>query len=337
MIGGLFDIQWCLNQLDKNGDPLTKLNATIDWEQFRSIVDIVRNKARKNNAGPRGYDSILLLKMLILQSLYNLSDDQTEFQIIDRLSFRRFLGLSIGDQVPDATTLWLFREELKEANLVKKLFKQFDTFLRTNGFVAKKGQIVDASIINVPKQRNSREENEAIKKGEIPDIWSEKKKSQKDTDARWTKKRNKSYFGYKNHIQVDAKHKFIRSYSVTDASVYDINVFEELLDEENSSRDIWADSAYRSKEKIKILKQRNFREHIQRKGAKHVKLGKHEKRGNRTRAKTRCRVEHIFGFQTQKAGNTILRSIGLLRARLKVGLRNLSYNLDRYAMLKLAS
>ncbi len=336
MIHGFFDVQFRLNKIDTNGDPLIKLNKTINWKLFLPTVNTVRDKERKG-VGPKGYDSILLLKMLILQSLYNLSDDQIEYQVLDRLSFMRFLGLSIGDKVPDATTLWRFREALKEAKLIKTLFKQFDIFLRQNGFEAKKGQIIDASIVNVPKQRNSREDNDKIKEGTMPKGWSENKSRQKDVDARWTKKRNTSYFGYKNHIQTDVKYKFIRDFCVTNASVYDINVFEELLDIENSNRDVFADSAYRSEKKLKYLKHRDFREHIQRKGARYVKLGKHEKRGNRTRAKTRCRVEHVFGFQKQKAGNMILRSIGLLRARLKIGLRNLAYNLDRYAMLKLAS
>lgn len=337
MIDGFFDVSFRLKKIDSTGDPLTKLNETIDWELFRPIVNKVRDKERKGNAGPKGYNSILLLKMLVLQSLYNLSDDQIEYQVLDRLSFMRFLGLSIGDKVPDATTVWRFREALKEANLVKQLFQQFDLFLRQQGFEARKGQIVDASIIQIPKQRNSREDNDKLKKGQVPDDWSKNKREQKDVDARWTRKHNISYFGYKNHIQVDVKHKLIRDYSVTHAAVHDSKVFAELLDEQNSSRDVWADSAYRSKEQLKNLEQHGFREHLQRKGVRYLQLTTREKKGNRTRAKTRCRIEHVFGTQTQKSGNTILRSIGLYRARIKIGLRNLSYNLDRYALLKHAS
>ena len=131
---------------------------------------------------------------------------------------------------------------------------------------ARKEQMVDASIVAVPKQRNSREENKRINQGEIPEDWREEKKRQEDTDARWTKKNGKNYYGYKNHIDVDVKHKPIRSYEVTSASVHDSQVFETLLDEHNSSRDVWADSAYRSEEKLRELKKRKFREHLQRKG-----------------------------------------------------------------------
>ena len=181
----------------------------------------------------------------------------------------RFLGLSLGDDVPDAKTIWLFREQLTEAGVIEKAFEQFETYLCEQGFSARKGQIVDASIVPVPKQRNSREENQRIKQGEIPEDWSEQKKRQKDTDARWTKKNGQNYYGYKNHIDVDVKHKLIRSYEVTPASVHDSQVFEDLLDEDNSSRDVWADSAYRSEEKLKELKKRKYREHLQRKGCRH--------------------------------------------------------------------
>lgn len=331
---GLFDLHIRFDRIDnRESDPLSKLNRVIDWEMFRPTLEPVFEKERKSNAGAKGFDKVMLFKCLILQSLYNLSDEALEFQILDRLSFTRFLGIEIGGKVPDATTIWRFREELVEAGVVKRLFKKFDSFLRDNGFQARCGQIIDASIINVPKQRNSRDENKRIKQGEVPEDWSQTKKRQKDTDARWTKKNGKSFFGYKNHISIDAKHKLIRDYAVTDAAVHDSQVFEELLDEDNSSRDIWTDSAYRSEEKLAELKKRGYREHLQRKGCRHRKLTEREKQGNRTRAKIRARIEHIFGVQAQKAGNLLLRTIGIIRAQVKIGLRNLAYNLDRYGTL----
>jgi len=330
---GLFDWQTRFEQLDNGGDPLVKLNEIVNWQQFRKTLEKVRDKNRKSNAGRKPFDVILMYKIMILQSLYNLSDDQIEFQIRDRLSFMRFLGLGIGDTVPDAKTVWLFREQLTQAKLVKKLFKQFDEFLRKNGFSAKKGQIVDASIVSAPKQRNSRDENKSIKDGDVPDDWTENKKRQKDTDARWIKKNGINQFGYKNHIDIDVKHKMIRNYEVTPASVYDSDVFEELLDENNSSKDVWADSAYGSKEKRDAIKQQGFRDNIQRKGCRYKKLSKRQIDGNYKRAKVRCRVEHVFGVQTMRAGSLIIRTIGIARAKAKIGLRNLAYNIDRYCLL----
>ena len=333
---GFFDFDERLHKIDKKGDPLTKINGVIDWEVFRPPLEKARDKGCQTNVGPKGYDVILLFKILILQSLYNLSDEVTEFQILDRHSFGRFLGLHISSKVPDATTLWLFREDLGKAGIIKELFATFDTQLNANGFMAMKGQIVDASIVNVPKQRNSREENARIKEGESPEGWSENKRRQKDVDARWTKKNGKSYYGYKNHISVDVKHKLIRDYAVTDASQHDSKVFEEIL-AENTSKDVWADSAYRSAERLEKLGANRYREHIQRKGSRHRKLTQREQEGNRSRSKVRSRVEHVFGVQKQKAGSLVIRTIGIVRARVKIGLRNLAYNIDRMGMLLMAS
>lgn len=268
MINGFFDIDFRLEQLDKCGDPLAKLNEVVPWEAFRADLETLRGKERKSAAGRKPFDVILMFKILIIQSLYNLIDDAVEYQIRDRLSFTRFLGLSLADRVPDAKTIWLFREQLGARGLEKKLFVKFDRYLRENGFSAKKGQIVDASIISAPKQRNSREEKKIIKKGETPDDWSDNKKRQKYTDARWTKKNGKDYYGYKNHIQIDVKNKFIRDYDITDAAVHDSNILEDILDSKNSSADVYADSAYRSKERLDTLNELGYREHIQRKGCK---------------------------------------------------------------------
>ena len=177
-----------------------------------------------NLTGP--IDAIVLLRMLILQSLYNLSDEQVEYQVRDRLSFTRFLSCGIEDCIPDGTTLWLFREKLAQAGVIEKLFDRFDRHLGANGYVARGGQIVDATIVAVPRQRNTREENETVKSGRTPAAWEKKpaKNRQKDKDARWTKKHGRSFYGYKNHVNADAKHKLIRRYDVSDAAVQSISL-----------------------------------------------------------------------------------------------------------------
>jgi len=268
MLDGLFNIELRLRELDAAGDPLVRLKRAIDWEQFRRYTDSIREKERKTNAGRRAYDTILMFKILILQSLYNLSDDAMEYQIRDRISFMRFLGLSLGDRVPDAKTIWLFREQLREGELVEPLFALFDRYLNDHGFVAQKGQIIDASIVAAPRQGNTRKENETIKQGETPTEWEEKpaKLVQKDVDARWTKKNDVTHFGYKNHICVDVAHKLIREWAVTDAALHDSQIFEELIDDDNTRRELWADSAYRSQMSLEQLKQWGLREHLQRKG-----------------------------------------------------------------------
>jgi IS5 family transposase len=330
---GLFDWQTRFEQLDEGGDPLVRLNATVDWDLFRPVLVPVRDKERLSNAGRKPYDLIVMFKVLLLQTLYNLSLDQTEYQIRDRLSFMRFLGLSLGDSVPDANTIWLFRETLTELGIIEALFAQFDEYLRAHGFTAKKGQIVDASIVSAPVQRNTREENKQIQEGQVPEAWSEPKRRQKDIDARWTKKNNTSYFGYKNHIQIDVANKLIRDFDVTPASQHDSQVFEELLDEDNRSRDVYADSAYRSQETLEFLEEQGYREHIQRKGYRDHPLPKRQQQGNRTRARIRARVEHVFGGQSNRIKLLLIRVIGRVRATAVLGLRNLAYNLMRYECL----
>src|SRR6266496_5161832 len=186
---GFFDIAERSEKLTRMGDPLVGLNARIDWEAFRGDLSIVHEKPRKSNAGAKAIDVVLMFKVLVLQQLHNLSDDGIEYQIRDRLSFMRFLGLELEDRVPDAKTVWLFRERLKNAKLVEVLFNRFHEQLAAQGLVARAGQMIDATFIEVPRQRNSREENEQIKAGETPEDWKKPeakfKLRQKDVDARW--------------------------------------------------------------------------------------------------------------------------------------------------------
>ncbi len=339
MLSGLFDLDFRMHDIAGGGDPLRKLNEAIDWERFRPYVESIRDKERKSAAGRKPFDAVLMFKILVLQSLYNLSDDATEYQILDRLSFMRFLGLSLADRVPDAKTIWLFREHLSEAELVEPLFALFDRFLNDHGFSARRGQIIDASIVAAPRQRNTREENEVIKEtGAAPKAWKDQpaKLRQKDVDARWTKKNGVTHYGYKNHVCVDVDHKLIRNWAVTDAARNDHNIFEELIDEDNAAAGVWADSAYRSAQNLQVLSKWGLREHIQRKGDRGRALSAREQQGNRTRSKIRSRVEHVFGVMAMRAGRLIVRTIGIARARCKIGLRNLAYNLDRYALLRAA-
>ena len=193
---GFFDLSDRYASLDAKKDPLVEIDAVVPWEEFRPTLERVWRKPdaeRKSRAGRKPMDAVLMFKTLVLGALYNLSDDQIEYQVRDRLSFMRFLGLGLEDRVPDAKTVWLYREALAQAGLVEALFKQFDGYLARRGYIARGGQILDASIVPVPKNHNTREENKAIKSGEVPEGWSDKpaKRSQKDVDARWTKKHGK--------------------------------------------------------------------------------------------------------------------------------------------------
>ena len=328
-----FDLDDRFNKLNER-DPLVGLNKLIDWENFRGTLSKIRKKNRKSKAGRKPYDVVLMFKVLVLQHLYNLSDDEVEYQIRDRYSFCRFLELSPEGNIPDAKTVWLFREQLVSHNLIGELFLDFDYQLDEQGYKAKKGQIVDASFVEAPRQRNSRDENKQIKEGLIPSRFKENQnvKSQKDTDARWTKKNNETHFGYKNHVSVDNAHKLIRNYEVTSAEVHDSQVFIEVL-ADNTSGDVWADSAYRSEEHELMLESMGYRSHVHKKGNKNKPLTDRENKANTRKSKVRARVEHVFDSIKNEQGDLYTRVIGLARTKVKVGMMNVVYNMRRFVTL----
>ena len=257
----------------------------------------------------------------------------------DRLSFTRFLGLGFENRIPDGTTLWLFREKLAKAGLVAKLFERFGQHLEASGYIARGGQMVDATIVAVPRQRNSRDDNEQVKAGTTPKAWEKNpaKNRQKDKDARWTKKNGRSFFGYKNHVNADAAHKLIREYGVTDASVHDSQVFDDLLNKGNTSSEIYADSAYRSAEIEQNLKARGFSSRVHKRGHRNNPLSEAETAANTKKSKVRARIEHVFGAQENAPGGRLVRTIGMVRAKVKIGLHNLAYNIRRLVILDRAA
>ena len=336
---GFFDLERRLDALSAKGDPLETIKTTVPWEAFRADIEAVtetKPEEKKSNAGRKPYDAILKFKIVVLQSLYNLSDEQTEFMIRDRLSFMRFLDLRLEDTVPDATTLWLFREALVEAKLIDTLFDRFGQHLAAKGYIARGGQIVDATIVSAPKQRNTREENNTVKNGDTPEDWEKKpaKNRQKDKDARWTKKHGKSFYGYKNHVDVDKAHKLIRKWDATDASPHDSQKLDDVLDPTNTSKEVWADSAYRSAEIEQRLKEKGYRSRIHRRAARNRPLSQTQEAANTVRSKVRARVEHVFGHQENSMGRKIVRTIGMARARFKIGMMNLGYNIRRLVQLE---
>lgn len=336
---GFWDLEERQSKLNQKKDLLVRLNAIMPWETFRPLLEQVRDKPRKSNAGRKPIDVIVMFKLLVLQQLYNISDEELEYQVSDRLSFMQFLGFGLGDEVPDATTVWLFRNQLTKQELIEPLFEQFDAYLIEQGYEASGGQIIDATLIPVPKQHNSQEDNKQIKLGEVPQSWQDKshKRAQKDIAARWTKKGGKSYFGYKDHISIDAEHGLIRRYTVTDASVHDSQVLGQLLDEDNDSDTIWADSAYRSAPIEETLALIGFDSQIHERGYRNHPLTEEQKQSNRTKSKTRAKVEHVFGTWVMQMGGKLVRSIGLVRVKAQLGLKNLTYNLVRYTFLENAS
>ncbi len=321
---GFWDVDERYERLSKAGDPLEKLERIVPWRVFRMPLAKALKRFDGSKGGRPAYDTILMFKILVLQALYNLGDDQTEFVINDRLSFIRFLGLSIGDDVPDAKTIWLFREHLTQARAMDNLFARFDKHLARSGYLAMGGQIVDATIVAAPKQRNSDGEKADIKEGKVPGAWKDNpaKLAQKDTDAPlrrrfaclpgngWTVKYSKAKqkpdgtkhaidiaipaFGYKNHISIDREHGLIRTWKATHASRYDGAQLSDLVSRDNTGSTVWADTAYRSKKNETWLTKNGFVSNIHTKKPKGKPMSERASKANAKRSKVRAFVEHPF-------------------------------------------
>ena len=324
--------------LSAMGDPLEVLDRAIKWEDFRSVIERNIRHPRSSKGGRPPFDVVLMFKILVLQRLYNLSDDQTtlqKFQINDRMTFMRFLNLGLNDKVPDAKTIWKFRNDLAMGSVARILFKIFDERLRAEGLITHNGSIVDATFVEAPRQRNTPEENEHIKTGQTPPEWEKEdqkyKGAQKDQDARWTRKGDERHYGYKNHIKTDSDSKLITNYMVSDASVHDSNCCIPLLDSED--RVLYADSAYAGKEIADQLPP-GCKGRILEKGYKGKPLTKRQKYNNRRKSRVRCRIEHVFGFMTGTMKGIAVRCIGMVRTEFNIGLTNLIYNMWRYRLLK---
>ena len=348
---GFFDVDERLAELSAKGDDLERLSALVDFELFRSSLEIAVPRGDRSKGGRPPFDHVLMFKVLILQAMHALSDERCEYLIKDRLSFMRFLGLGLADAVPDANTIWSFREALKKADAVDALFARFDAVLREAGFLAMSGQIVDATIVAAPKQRNTLEEKKAIREGRIPDAWRDKpaKIAQKDRDARWTVKYSKAKpredgslppvdlaipaFGYKNHVSIDRGFGLIRKWTTTHAAAHDGARLEDVLDRTNTASDVWADTAYRSAKNEAMLSRRGFVSRIHRKKPQGRPMPDRVRIANAQKSRVRSAVEHVFACQKGRMG-LFVRTIGIARAKVKIGLANLAYNMRRFIWLR---
>jgi IS5 family transposase len=326
---GLFDSTDRLEQIRAMGDPLYALDGVMDWTIFGPVVDRIPRAEPRGPGGRPAFHPLLMFKILVLQSLYGLSDEQTQFQILDRDSFQHFLGLNKADTVPDQNTIREFREKLTKAGLFEELFAAYHARLADRGFITRKGQIIDASFVEVPRQRNSRPENESIKRGEVPEDWEKDAKmlAHKDLDARWTKKNEQSFYGYKDHVVADLESKLIVRAEVTTANVHDSQTLDTLTCK--GDPETWADSAYAGANCEAILQRKGIAAHLCEKGTRGHALSRGQKRSNRVKSRKRVRVEHIFGFMTGSMKAMFQRCVGFARNKAGILLANLVYNMAR--------
>jgi IS5 family transposase len=351
---GFFDVDDRLKRLSDLGDRLEAFRAAVDFELFRAELNVALGYSNGSEGGRPPFDPVMMFKILVIQATNNLSDERAEFLINDRLSFMRFLGLGLAERIPDARTIWLFREKLTKAGAIKTLFERFDATLRQTGYIAMSGQIVDASLIAAPRQHNSEDEKQAIKGGRIPKDWKDKpaKLRQKDRDARWTVKFTKAkprddgsmppvdlaipLFGYQNHVSIDRGFGFIRRWTATDAAAYEGRRLREgLLDKSNTASGVWADTAYRSAANETFLIRNGFVSHIHRKKPKGRIMPEATRRANNAKSTIRSRIEHVFAEQKERM-DLFIRTVGIARATTKIGLANLVYNIKRLIFLRRA-
>ena len=346
---GFFDVEERLAGLSNKGDDRERLAAVVDFELFRSELERAVPRADRSKGGRPPFDHVLMFKVLVLQTQNNLSDERTEFYLRDRLTWMRFLGLGLGDAVPDGNTIWTFREALTKAGAILRLFERFDRELRAAGYLAMSGQLVDATIVAAPKQRNTRAEKQAIREGRVPEAWQRQpaKRRQKDRDARWTVKTTEAKpregdapmvdlaipeFGYQNHVSADRRHRLIRRWLVTDAAAHAGARLADLLDPGNTASGVWADTAYRSRQTEALLRQRMLVSHVHRKKPAYRPMPRHVARANAKKSAVRAQVEHVFAEQKARMG-VFVRTIGPARATTKIGLANLADNMRRLLWL----
>jgi IS5 family transposase len=344
---GFFSLAEHLERISQDGDPLEVLDATVDFEYFRGWLVEGLGYGDGARGGRPPFDPVSMFKVLILQAQHNLSDRRMEFMIRDRLSWMRFLGFDLGGPTPDENTIRLFRNKLTETGTLRRVMKAFDWQLHKKGYIPMSGQIVDASLVPAPKQRNTDPEKEAVKAGKgAAEIWPDEpsKAAQKDVDARWTLKVGGKIryrpdgtplpqiatptFGYKSHISIDRRYGFIRGQHVTSAAAPDGRQLKYLVNTENTSSEVWADSAYRSQKNEKWLAGKMLASRIHRKKPAGKPMPKATARANAKKSSIRARVEHVFAHQKNRFG-LFIRTIGLKRAEAKLTLANLAYNMDR--------
>ena len=343
----LFSLADHLEKLSKDGDPLEVLERTVDFEFFRTWLVEGLGYGDGSKGGRPPFDPVSMFKALILQAQHNLSDAKMEFMIKDRLSWMRFLGFELGGPTPDENTIRHFRNRLTETGTLKRVMKAFDWQLQKKGYIPMSGQIVDASLVPAPKQRNTEDEKAAVKAGKTAqEIWPDEpnKAVQKDVDARWTLKIGGKVryrpdgsalpmiatptFGYKSHISIDRRFGFIREATVTSATGADGRQLRHVVSKDNTASDVWADSAYRSKSNEDWLVRHMFTSRIHRKKPKGKPMPEATRRANAKKSSIRARVEHVFAHQKNRFG-LFIRTIGLARAEAKLTLANLAYNFDR--------
>lgn len=319
------------NKRDELGDPLAVISRHIDFAALAALIDGLFPRGDGRKGGRPAYPTEVMVRILVLKRLYNLSDEQMEYQLLDRASYQRFCQLQHSANVPDRNTIWQFQQRLG-VDGATALFQGVDMQLNARGYIARGGQAIDATLVPAPRQRISKEERAQLQQGKRPEGWSDAKARHKDGDATHTKKHGKAYFGYKMSVSVDDKHGLIRTVVTGTASEHDGHHFDEALDLNNTGKPVRTDKAYPSKQRQEMLKALGFKDEMQRKAQKNKPLSACQQGRNRRIAKNRAKVEHAFAG-IRHLGGKFVRTIGQARASAAMVLMAAAYNIKRLAWM----
>ena len=315
-------------KVDEVGDPLQVIAQHIDFTALAALVGAFIERSDGRKGGRPAYPTEVMVRVLVLKRLYNLSDEQMEYQLLDRMSYQRFCLLQDSMNVPDRNTIWRFGERIG-VDGATALLQGVDEQLHRHGYIARGGQSIDATLVPAPRQHIGKDDRRKLDEGGQPD-WSDARRRQKDLDGIHTKKHDKRYFGYKLSVSVDHKHGFTRGVATSTASEHDGHHFEEVLDQRNTGKEVNADKAYPSAQRRELLAALGFKDGMQRRAQRGRPLSACQERRNQRIARRRARVEHVFAG-IRHMGGKFVRSIGLARATATMTMMAACYNLKRLA------
>jgi len=301
-------------KLSRTDELLRSIDKFVDWQRLEKEIEPLFKPTKR---GRPSIPIIYMLKILFLQSLYNLSDPAMEDALVDRLSFQRFVGFGFDEEIPDFTTIWRFRERLQKSDSHKRIFKIILSMLEEKGFILRKGTLIDATIVQSSRRQN---------KAEV-----DKQSPQKDKDAHSARKGDKYFYGYKGHVGVDYGSQIIRKAEFTPANVHDSSMYDVLLS--GDERSVFADKAYSKQSRKKALRENEIYCGILDKANRSSALGLKQKSRNKKKSRVRNSVERVFAQFKRIYGYRQVRYLTLKRNEFQFMLLCSLYNIRRGLVL----
>lgn len=299
---------------------LDDVHDLIDWDRIESMLSCIH----ANKKGEQAWPPLVMFKAMLLQSWYNLSDPHLEKQLARDLLFRRFVGLSVADSVPDHSTLWRFRNNPMVENLQGALLKEINDQLAEKSLYIKAGtiSIVDASVIEAQRNRPNKDKNG---------------NNTQDAEAAYNVKiassgKQKTTYGFKAHVNVD-EDGFVKAMEFTAGNVHDSQVFTELLSGDEEA--VFADSAYASHKTNDWLAENHIENGVLERAYRNKKLTVKQKQRNKLLSRTRFIVERFFGVAKLHYGMSKARYVGLMRNKMRVAIICMAHNIKRGVSLQL--